>query len=687
MYDDNAITEESQDKFNRLEFVNNLSNLIKDYSSEECLVMGLIGEWGSGKTSILNLVCNNLEDYTCINFNPWVFSEQNNLFYKFFEELVNGLNKKSCLEEIKCNIISNLRDFVDSIGGSAYVSLQTISGQTVTIGGNGYLNINDKSNSIESLESLKEKINNDLLKLNNKIVVIIDNIDRLTDFEVKQIFRLVKSVADFKNIIYILSFDENMIIKSLTTEQVYNPNKYLEKIIQIPIYVPKMEDYSSEMYFSKLLKECAGDKINNFDFFETWECLNYFIKTVRDIKRFINHLEYYNDFLDGEINYNDFLLVLALQLFEHEIYDTIHQNKEFFIKPSEDYSDRNKISTSDRYNEFIKPVHLTSKEMDRVIARLFPKFNFLIKKNSNFNSSIFYEQQLRICDSATFDKYFTISVSKDKLSDKLVNSILESDDISYIENKVLEINDSDKTRDFLRKSIINIDKISNENIGLFVEFYLDIGDLLNFKPHNYFESKDIFLSRIVSDLLYKFKNQDERFFVLKNTIPVLNKSLNPLIEFIGIEDQVHGRYFSEKFLKSESEFLVNDIQLTELEKLTAINIKKWADDGRLINQPNLSEILYDWSLWENETVVSDYIEENIKNPNNFISLIKGFSKINVSLKLDVDPVKYDKSYHFDILGDFIDLNDLRVKTNEMSKINDSVWISHFLVELDKYLDG
>ena len=74
------------------------------------------------------------------------------------------------------------------------------------------------------------------------------------------------------------------------------------------------------------------------------------------------------------------------------------------------------------------------------------------------------------------------------------------------------------------------------------------------------------------DLLYKLENQEERFNLLRDIIPKLDESLNPLVEFIAIEDQIHGRYFSKSPSKSESEFLITDNQLEELEKITAINI-------------------------------------------------------------------------------------------------------------------
>lgn len=91
--EDNPVNSDG-DCLNRKNFAENLSVNIQNYFDREdvanCLTIGLMGEWGSGKTSILNMVENYLENskIKIIKFNPWIYSSYNQLVEQFFDELI-----------------------------------------------------------------------------------------------------------------------------------------------------------------------------------------------------------------------------------------------------------------------------------------------------------------------------------------------------------------------------------------------------------------------------------------------------------------------------------------------------------------------------------------------------------------------------------------------------------------------
>ncbi len=89
-----------------------------------------------------------------------------------------------------------------------------------------------------------DELLNYIESLNKKILIVIDDIDRLNNNEIQQIFQLVKMLGNFPNTIYLLSMDDTIVANSLKEVQKYDGYKYLEKIVQVPLRLPlsKKED-------------------------------------------------------------------------------------------------------------------------------------------------------------------------------------------------------------------------------------------------------------------------------------------------------------------------------------------------------------------------------------------------------------------------------------------------------------
>ena len=95
---------------------------------------------------------------------------------------------------------------------------------------------------IVPLDERKKVLSQSLQALKRPILVIVDDIDRLVDDEIRLLFRLVKSNADFPNVIYLLLFHRDHVERALL-----GGRSYMEKIIQVGFEIPKVE--------SKKLKE------------------------------------------------------------------------------------------------------------------------------------------------------------------------------------------------------------------------------------------------------------------------------------------------------------------------------------------------------------------------------------------------------------------------------------------------
>ena len=361
------------DKLNRREFAESLAQAILNHKKENCLTISLMGKWGSGKTSIINMV----EDYwnqsdsgnIIVHFDPWYFSNRDDLIFQFFDILSN-IPEKDFTDKININNLKKLgKSLVNVTSFSLNVGLASINFDP---------ELNDEVSDGEALLSLKESITNEFKQLNKKVIIIIDNIDRLSDKEVSQILMLVKSLADFPRVVYILSFDKDAVVGSLKNLKIHAPEMFLEKIVQIPIVVPEIRKSQLDNLVLNHLGEFYekyydGNDLKK-DFLDLYSNLRLFFDNLRDLYRYLNIINFYFSVFKDDVNINDFMLILAIQLFEHKIYNKIKDNPSLFIVSTENLKDFEKENSKKKFEEIID-LHskLPGEDMYNVLLKLFPR--------------------------------------------------------------------------------------------------------------------------------------------------------------------------------------------------------------------------------------------------------------------------------------------------------------------------
>ena len=258
---DQPIKSCSEDILGREKFAKALAEAIHSYKDPESIVIGLFGDWGSGKTSILNMTIESIENTTkdlaerpiITRFNPWLYSDQEKLFVQFFEHLSKILKRSDYAKNAEeagkklekyANIFKPL-SLVPTIGPIASLVSELLS--KAGDASQAWADLKE-----QDLISTKDEIVELLKDQSNKIIVVMDDIDRLNNKEIRQIFQLIKSIADFQNTIYLLAFDKKVVIKALSQVQEGQGSEYLEKIVQIPFEVPQIDKFEINKYFKSV---------------------------------------------------------------------------------------------------------------------------------------------------------------------------------------------------------------------------------------------------------------------------------------------------------------------------------------------------------------------------------------------------------------------------------------------------
>lgn len=181
----------------------------------------------------------------------------------------------------------------------------------------------------------RKTLEKELMKINRKIIVIIDDIDRLTNIQIRDIFQLVKQVTDFPNVIYILVMDRNVVQRVLTAvHEIDDGNEYLEKIIQILLGSSKLsKEKLNNIFLNQLetiLKNTSIEvKIDNSYWNNIFtNCISPYINNLRDVNRILNTFQFKYEVLQQETSFDDMIVITTLEVMEPKLYKWIFINKD-----------------------------------------------------------------------------------------------------------------------------------------------------------------------------------------------------------------------------------------------------------------------------------------------------------------------------------------------------------------------
>lgn len=624
------ITFDFEDKLNRKEFARNLANNILNYEPSDCLTIGITGNWGSGKTSLIKLTLNKLKwekDIIIIHFKPWFFSNQNNLYYQFFKLLISTLKDYELKEEslfkrkttpkrkmFKKSKIENLEDYFNYIQSS-----------NSKLDEKSFYSLNsDELESYISLETLKKQCDNYFDKeLNYKIIVIIDDIDRLLKDEIKQIFTLVKSLANFKKFIYILSFDKKIVSEALNDSKSNYKEKFLEKIVQIQVRIPDITrskineilETDIEPTYNKYHRKNHIDKEDNFEQIQKY--LEPFIENIRDLKRYKNMLDFYLTGFIEDININDCFLIIALQLFEYKVFLLIKKNETLLTTKISNPNESDHINNF--YNDVEKNLEkINMEEMKKLLEYLFPMLKYQnipsesIKGNFNY-----WNKKHKIASTHHFNKYFTLSLEDSEVNVKTITKLIKSTNRAEINKIINPNNNNEYNNSLLTQLSLVTEEIPQKNSILFIDAFLKEDNPLTINENNRHH-----INSIIDKLLLKYESNEECYKLLKKYIE-LNKNLFTICDYIHhaeikINNEINGIY----------ELLVNATQLDELKLMLVKKIKKCNENKELFNHPRLTTILTYLRLWDGKDSVNHAVCQNTLTNNDLIEFLKKYQNFS-----------------------------------------------------------
>jgi hypothetical protein len=332
---DNPITGREDDRLARLKPARAFANQLRTLDASEGAVVGVLGPWGSGKTSFVNLARLDLKDagWTIVDFNPWMFSGAEQLVDSFFIELTAQLR-----------VQSRFRDLADSLEryGEVFSSL----GRLPVVGpwidlGRGIAKVVRKEVERRrvGVSSPRDQVRRRLAALDQPIAIVIDDLDRLRTSEIRDIFKLVRLTASFPNLIYILAFDRQRVEKALAEDAIPGRD-YLEKILQTAIDLPAIPP---EVLTRETLRaidaalsglEAPGPFDNGLWVDVFMEIVRPLIRNMRDVNRYVTALRGTVVVLEGEVALVDVMALESVRVFLPDVFALLPTMTEALTTPT-----------------------------------------------------------------------------------------------------------------------------------------------------------------------------------------------------------------------------------------------------------------------------------------------------------------------------------------------------------------
>ncbi|WP_165691753.1 KAP family P-loop NTPase fold protein [Mycobacteroides abscessus] len=455
MYTDTEVDRIEQDRLGRAPFARRVARRIAYAGDGRSVVFGLSGRWGSGKTSVVNMICEVLDEehgnhWSVVKFVPWSAADVETLTDEFYASIASAMPGT---DEGKRAAIKLLTMAAPVVAAAGKVAVR--SAVERYLGDGTAADLSDAVASVIADKSAAFKVKPDpflsrfddvssaIKSVNRNVLVIVDDIDRLHPEELLTVMKAVRLLGRFDRVHYLLSYDEDTLLGVLRASSIARGDSdraqaYLEKIIQYPFLLPPLQpsqiraelhhELDSVAKIHDVPPMCRGeDAVMHSTIDAVIEALSDSMRkslTIRSIRRLASQIDVMLSLLDArEVDFVDAALITYLRLHHRELYDQLPNWYEDLIGGLRtmrvDYAP---VSTEQWEQRIASTCRIEAgsslvKDLVALLDKLFPQVSQ--------RQATRYGSPTRIRSSQYFGRYFAFGIPVDDIADNTVREELE----------------------------------------------------------------------------------------------------------------------------------------------------------------------------------------------------------------------------------------------------------------------
>ena len=372
---DNPINNIEDDELDYDKEIEKLIAEITDLDASQSWSIGISAPWGAGKTSFINLLKKNLPlaDYEQLDFAPRNCKSAETIQSDFFNLLV------ALVAQTDVRIKSTMLRYMELLG---------VIDNTGIISKITQLGIWSDETSEQSLKEI-------FSEYPKRIIVFVEDFDRLTGPEIIEVLKLIDNNAAFPNIIFITAYDKENVSAMLQHDGIQNTTPFTDKFFNFEYVLPKRPYTYVKKYLYGLLANMIDNEKHKAVLEEMFDenkhdidtFLQSCIATLRDAKRFYNLFATDYVYLQEDVVFKEFLFVELLKYHYPDVYHKLHAH-EYLMQDDTIW----KLEDNCQVDEAAK----------KILKEL-----FTVQKVNEYGDNIQSESPYRhIYDTAYFDNYF-----------------------------------------------------------------------------------------------------------------------------------------------------------------------------------------------------------------------------------------------------------------------------------------
>lgn len=475
------------------------------------LSIGLTGEWGSGKSTIVNMVYERLSSkdrVLCTLINPWLLGSRDDLLRGFFSSLAT-MFAISKVEAIRL-LARDVRRYASAAGITLGLGSVLADAATGTTSFSSALPMLKESalrlfDRPVDLQRAKDRLEDNIRKSGVRVVVLIDELDRIEDEEVRTVARLIKAIGDIDGISYLTAYDPIRVAQALGRESAEGLQEsgeaYLEKIVQFSIPIRPFNIFDIDLLIGQIVDEKHILNSSSGEGSDIVSLVRSNIRTPRDLKRLIGSFDVFKEVARQEICDQDILAYSWITVKYPKQHKLLYDSPNLFIDDPEPEEQIRRVFLSDSKVDFFEERLDNNEDAIKVFRSIFPRVGS--DKNSASNDPSWN----RISRRRNLYRLLYLGDAPREIYSRHVRDVYQLGSIEDIESRLRGLHAESKLGEFLdvlEEVIVDLDHTSA------VTFWLALANISH-RGGRWIEKDDGLrqIARSAADALIRWGRRDE----------------------------------------------------------------------------------------------------------------------------------------------------------------------------------